>query len=190
MRLILRTALATAALTLPWAAMALNEPTVPAPAEATPATAAPAEAPAEAPANATVSAPAAATPALSSVALQIDSATSIPAPPAGKGQVVFFRKGGLMGAAISCAVHENGLKVSSLSPGKFVVVAADPGIHSYSVKSEATDTLRLEIESGETYYAKCNITMGVMAGRPNLSPADQTAFAALSAKLKPVVNKP
>lgn len=106
--------------------------------------------------------------------------------PQGKGKVVFFRKGGFVGSAISCAVHENGEKLTSLRPGRFAIVYAEPGIHEYMVKSEATDRLRLKIEAGETYYSKCNITMGVMAGRPNLSPSDQAAFDAMSAKLKPV----
>lgn len=114
----------------------------------------------------------------------------VPAAPADKGQVVFFRKGGLFGAAISCAVHEKGEKLSSLPPGKYNVQIAEPGIHEYSVKSEATDTLRLEVEAGETYFAQCNVTMGVMAGRPNLSPSDRATFLNMSKKLKPAVNKP
>lgn len=109
--------------------------------------------------------------------------------PEGKGKIVFFRKGGLMGAAISCAVHEKGERLTSLPPGKFAILYAEPGIHEYSVKSEATDTLRLEIEPGETYYSKCNIQMGIMAGRPNLSPSDKAGFDAMSAKLKPVESK-
>lgn len=112
-----------------------------------------------------------------------------PPPPSGKGQIVFFRKGGFVGSAISCAVHENGAKVSSLPPGRYFVHAADPGIHNYSVKSEATDTLRLEVETGETYFAQCSIGMGVFAGRPNLSPATDQDFAARAAKLKLVENK-
>jgi hypothetical protein len=108
------------------------------------------------------------------------------ASPESKGRVIFFRKGGLFGAAISCAVHENGAKLTSLPPGKFAIVEVEPGIHEYTVASEAKDTLRLEVEAGETYYAKCNVTMGVMAGRPNLSPSDQATYDAMSAKLKPV----
>jgi hypothetical protein len=106
--------------------------------------------------------------------------------PEGKGKIIFFRKGGLVGAAISCAVHEKGERLTSLPPGRFAIVYADPGIHEYSVKSEATDMLRLEVETGETYYSKCNISMGIMAGRPNLSPSDKANFESVSAKLKPV----
>jgi hypothetical protein len=101
--------------------------------------------------------------------------------------VVFFRKGGLIGAAISCAVQENGAKLSSLPPGRYAVIPAAPGIHNYAVRSEATDTLRMEIEPGETYFAQCKIGMGVFAGRPNLSPADQATFGRM--KLKPVKKK-
>lgn len=122
-------------------------------------------------------------------ATEATTTSVVSAPPEGKGQVVFFRKGGLFGAAISCAVHENGSKITSLPPGKYNVQIAEPGIHQYSVKSEATDTLRLEVEPGETYYAQCTVGMGVMAGRPNLSPSDEATFTKMSSKLKPAVNK-
>lgn len=114
----------------------------------------------------------------------------IPPPPEGKGQVIFFRKGGFVGSAISCAVHENGEKLSRLPPARYHVHIAEPGIHSYSVKSEAEDVLRMEIEPGETYFAKCAITMGIMAGRPNLSPSDLPTFSGMLPKLKLAVNKP
>ena len=74
-------------------------------------------------------------------------------------------------------------------PGRYHVAITEPGIHSFTVRSEATDTLRMEIEPGETYYSECTIGMGIMAGRPNLSPSDRTAFLARFPKLKPAVNK-
>ncbi len=136
--------------------------------------------------------PAATAPAPATPAPQAASAVAegpIPAPPAGKGQVVFFRSGTIIGTAISCAVHENGAKLSSLSRGRYVVIPADPGIHSYMVQSEARDVLRLEIEPGETYYAQCSISMGFMVGRPYLSPSDRNAFSAMASKLTPVDKK-
>lgn len=125
--------------------------------------------------------PAAAVPPAPAVAPMI--AGRIAPPPPGQGQVVFFRKGGFVGSMISCAVHENGVKLTSLPPGRYVALPATPGVHSYAVKSEATDTLRMEIEPDETYFAKCAITMGVMAGRPNLSPSDEAAFTGMKLKL-------
>ena len=51
--------------------------------------------------------------------------------------------------------------------------------------SEAKDLLNLEVEAGETHYVVGGITMGFMAGRPNLSPSDQAAFDGMASKLKP-----
>jgi hypothetical protein len=100
---------------------------------------------------------------------------AIPAPPAGKGQVVFFRNSA-MGVAVSCAVTENGTKVSSLPPGQYFVLVADPGKHSYTVASEAKDVLTLEVEPDETQFSICKIKMGIMVGRPTLTPATEADF--------------
>ncbi len=114
---------------------------------------------------------------------------AIPAPPAGKGQIVFYRQGGL-GPLISCAVKENDAQISRLPPGRYFVWVAEPGKHAYTVNSEAKDTLNVEVEADETQYARCTITMGLFAGRPNLSPAQKQEFDAASPKLKMVEQKP
>ena len=44
--------------------------------------------------------------------------------------------------------------------------------------------LALEIEPDETYFVRCNIGMGVMAGRANLSPSDRETFAKRAKGLK------
>lgn len=111
---------------------------------------------------------------------------SIPTPPKGKGQIVFYRSA-MLGALISCAVSENGKKLSSLGVGRFFVLTAEPGKHSYSVESEAKDTLNLEVEPDETQYAECHIKMGIMAGRPVLRPGTADEFKSKS--LKPSSNK-
>ncbi|PNU05057.1 DUF2846 domain-containing protein [Novosphingobium guangzhouense] len=106
-----------------------------------------------------------------------DSApVAIPAPPAGKGQIVFYRTGTIMGAAMGCAVNENGQKISSLGSGRYFVLVTEPGRHEYTVKSEAKDVLALEVEADETQYAMCRIKMGIMAGRPDLRPSTRDEF--------------
>lgn len=118
--------------------------------------------------------------------VSVDAASiAIPAAPQGKGQVVFFRKGGIQGSAVACSVHEGGAKVSSLGGGRYVIIAATPGRHEFSVKTEATDALALEVEEGETQYASCKIKMGIMVGRPDIRPATVEEFKA-SKKLKMV----
>jgi hypothetical protein len=103
------------------------------------------------------------------------SAPEIAPPPAGMGQVVFYRSSA-MGALISCRVHEGAAVVNKLPPGKYFVHQTTPGVHEYSVKSEAKDTLRVAVEEGETQYARCAIGMGFFAGRPNLSTQNRDDF--------------
>lgn len=98
-------------------------------------------------------------------------------PASGMGQVVFFRPGSIMGAALGCTVHEDDKEIARLGSGKYYVVSAAPGKHLYFTKGEATDKLNLEVEDGETYFVKCNIGAGIMAGRANLSPSDSATFA-------------
>ena len=110
-------------------------------------------------------------------------AIAIPAPPAGKGQIVFYRPGG-MGMAMGCTVKEGETKISSVGNGKYVVVVADPGKHDYSVRSEAKDTLTVLVEPDETQFVRCKIKMGIMAGRPDIFPSNADEFG--KAKLKRV----
>jgi hypothetical protein len=101
---------------------------------------------------------------------------AIPAPPAGKGQIVWFRTGA-MGFALGCSVNEKGQKVSSLGTGKYFIMVTEPGKHEFTVKSEAKDVLALEVEADETQYASCKIKMGIIVGRPDIRPATQAEFA-------------
>ncbi|RHW17361.1 hypothetical protein D1610_10310 [Sphingomonas gilva] len=109
-------------------------------------------------------------------------------PEAGKGQVVFFRPGSIMGIALGCTVREmEGAvvnEVARLGSGKYYVVQVEPGRHEYFTTGERTDTLALEIEPDETYFVKCNIGMGLVAGGANLSPSDREAFAKKAKGLK------
>lgn len=41
--------------------------------------------------------------------------------------------------ALRCGGNENGERLSALGAGKYFILPADPGSHSYTVKSEATD---------------------------------------------------
>lgn len=113
--------------------------------------------------------------ATSAMAAEPETPIAIPAPPTGKGQIVFFRPGG-MGFALGCSVNEKGAKVSSLGAGKYFIMVTEPGRHEFTVKSEAKDVLALQVEADETQYAKCKIKMGIMVGRPDIAPATETEF--------------
>jgi len=138
-------------------------------AEAAPAPAAAAAAPAE-------EAPAAVAPAV---------AAELGKPAPGKGQVVFYRQSKLMGAALSFKVRENDVELGKLSNGVYFFQDFDPGVHEFVVHSEAKDITPIEVEAGEVYYLQFGISIGVIAGRPNLSPSTKEAFEALNGKIKP-----
>lgn len=106
------------------------------------------------------------------------------APEAGKGQIVFFRPSSFKGAAIGFKVREGETELGKLRNGRYFVAQVTPGAHEYTVHSEAKDVLNMEVEAGETYYVQGTITMGLMAGRPNLSPSDQATFDGMYEKLK------
>ena len=103
---------------------------------------------------------------------------ALPVPAAGQGQVVFFRPGSLMGAALGCTVHDGTTQVARLGSGKYYVVAATPGVHAYNTRGERKDEISVEVEEGETHFVRCKIGMGVVAGSANLSPASESDFAA------------
>jgi hypothetical protein len=110
-------------------------------------------------------------------------APEIAPPPAGTGQIVFYRPSA-MGGLVSCRVSEGTTVINRLPPGKYFVLQTTPGVHEFSVHSEATDLLRVSVEDGETQYARCNISMGFMVGRPNLSNQDRADFDKRGKKLK------
>ncbi len=132
---------------------------------------------------------AAATPEAAPVPTEAPAAEALPngiaSPPEGKGQVVFFRESKFVGGAISYKVREGDTELGKLSNGSYFVYVAEPGAHAYTVHSEAKDVLNLEVEAGETYFVSGGVSMGVFAGRPNLSPSSQSAYAAIAAKIKP-----
>jgi hypothetical protein len=157
-------------------AAATATPAAPAVEQAAPATPVaapevPAAPPTEpAPAPAAAEAPAAAPTTTASVAATLGT------PAAGKGQVVFFRQSKFVGAAVGFKVREGETELGKLGNGNYFFIDVEPGAHEYVVHSEVKDILPLEVDAGEVYYVQGSLSMGVMVGRPNLSPADKVKF--------------
>ena len=105
------------------------------------------------------------------------------------GTVVFFRESKFVGGGMSYKVRENGVEICKLKNGFFCSVQVPVGKHSYDVHSEAKDVLNMEVESGETYYVIGTLSVGVLAGHPNLSPSTKDVFDGLKAKLKDNIDR-
>lgn len=108
----------------------------------------------------------------------------VAAAPQDKAQIVFFRESKFAGAAIGFKVREGDAELGKLRSGKYFVATVEPGKHEYNVHGETKDVLSIEVEAGETYYVLGSLGMGIIAGRPNLSPSDEATFVSMSAKLK------
>jgi hypothetical protein len=118
--------------------------------------------------------------------LPVNASLSVPAPPEGLGQVVFYRPGSLFWKAIGCTVQENGKKLSSLGSGRWVAVLARPGLHTYRVTGETSDSLRLDIEPGKTQFVSCKMRSSVLIARPYIRPDTMQEFHKQLDDLRPV----
>jgi hypothetical protein len=94
----------------------------------------------------------------------------------GKGRIIFWRSGTMMGGAIGCGVNIGTERISAMGAGKYFILDLAPGAYEFNAKSEAKDVLNTEVEAGETSFVKCTIRMGMMVGRPNLSPSTPEEF--------------
>jgi hypothetical protein len=110
--------------------------------------------------------------------------TNIPPPSDGQGQVIFWRSGTMVGAAMGCGVNIGKERISALGAGRYFVMNTAPGAYEFNAKSEAKDVLNLEVEPGGVHVVKCTIKMGFMAGRPNLAPSTIEEFNARKDDLK------
>lgn len=120
------------------------------------------------------------------------AAPAAPAPSAdaaNTGTVIFFREKKFAGSMIRFKVREAGKELGKLSSGTYFTVQLPAGKHEFEVHSEAKDLLTIEVEPGDTYYVVGTVTMGVMAGHPNLSPSDQAAYEKAKASLKDVTGQ-
>lgn len=106
-------------------------------------------------------------------------------PPPGKAQVIFFRRNSFVGGALGGRVRENEVPIGNLTSGKYFLHVTDPGVHTYTVKTEVTENLTMELEVGETYFVEETVSMGILVGRLNLSPSNANAFDEAYPKMKP-----
>lgn len=103
-------------------------------------------------------------------------ALSVPAPPPGYGQVVFYRPGTLNWRAIGCTIRQGEHKVSSLGSGRWFALIARPGAQEFTAASETADRLRLEIEPGKTQFVSCRMRASMLIARPRLTPEPSRDF--------------
>ena len=107
-----------------------------------------------------------------------DGAIALPAPPRGRGQVVFFRPKTVLGTGQWFNVREDGRALGKLTNGAWFVQTVVPGPHTYtaSTEPEFKDQLSLQVDAGETYFVEGELTKGVVIGVANLAPSGRAEF--------------
>lgn len=106
------------------------------------------------------------------------SATKVGAPPTPevhpeKGLVYFFRESRFVGGGVSFNVRDNGEVIGALKNGTYFFHYVEPGEHVFSARTEVERERAIQIEAGKVYYIKGSISMGVLAGRPELTIVDE-----------------
>jgi hypothetical protein len=111
----------------------------------------------------------------------------IPPPPAGEGQVVFFRAKSLMGTGQWFNVREDGKPLGKLVNGAYFVQVATPGLHTYTAveEPEFKDRLTLKVDPGQTYFVEGALTKALVLGAADLKPSTQARFDKVAKTLQP-----
>ncbi len=106
------------------------------------------------------------------------AAIHIPPPPAGKGQVVFFRAKTLLGTAQWFRVREHGKALGKLGNGAYFIRSEEPGVHTFTDKlePELKDRLTLQIDPGQTYFVEGTLTSGLVLSAADLEPSTVEKF--------------
>lgn len=131
---------------------------------------------AEASSASTPAEPAPAAPTSTPATPAVAKLNTVAAAPEDKAQIIFFRPSRFVGAAVSFSVREGDKGIGKLTNGSYFVHLTDPGVKEYNISFEARDTLKMEVDAGETYYVTQGIAMGVIAARPNITPSTEAAF--------------
>jgi hypothetical protein len=105
--------------------------------------------------------------------------------------VFLYRESKLKGAIITYNVYYNdSTLVGTIKNGVVVSFVAPEGMAKFSAKTESKRSVFINVKPGETYYIKCDIVMGAMAGNPsfrqvNREVAEPVINSILSKKQKP-----
>jgi hypothetical protein len=106
----------------------------------------------------------------------VAAAAAVPPVPEGKGQVVFFRRSSLMGMPYWTNIREDEAVHGKLSNGVYFVKTMEPGPHTFNTSVLGKDSMKIEVDPGETYYVEGKVTMAVIGYTVIMVPSDAATF--------------
>jgi hypothetical protein len=108
----------------------------------------------------------------------------VPAQPPEKAIVYVYRNARFFGDAVVYTVNAGGVPLVKLQPGGYIALVAEPRETEFSARTEATTSITLDLEPGETYYLKGGVGVGFLIGRPQLTLVDDVVGASEIQKCK------
>ena len=89
--------------------------------------------------------------------------------PPNKAIVYIYRPSAFIGGGVYYDVKANSKVVTTLWNGGYYPYIADPGEIEFSAKTESTDSVTLDVKTGQAYYVKGTVGVGFLLGRPHLT---------------------
>lgn len=93
------------------------------------------------------------------------------------GAVCFMRESSFVGGGISYYIWEDSNKIGMLRSGSYFCHPAALGKHTYWAETEAKAFVTVDVDAATTKYVVGGLTMGMWAGRPQLTEVTKDAAA-------------
>jgi len=98
----------------------------------------------------------------------------VPTTPPDKAIVYVYRTAQFVGDGVTYTVNAGGKPLVKLLPNGYIALLAEPRETEFSAETEATSSITLDLEAGQTYYLKGGIGVGFLVGHPKLTLVDAT----------------
>lgn len=92
-----------------------------------------------------------------------------------KGLVIFYRLSNFKGKAIRFNINHSEGSLGQLLSGTFMFKYLEPGEHRFWSQAVSQDSITINVGPGKTYYAKGEVKMGLIAGRPKFTQMSESA---------------
>ena len=101
----------------------------------------------------------------------------------GLAKIIVFRDQNVIGHAIRPVVRVNGRQAGRCKPDRKFILFVPPGTYQISSETENADFANITLKEGQTAYVRCEIKIGIVAGRVFLTQVENTFAKPLVSKL-------
>ncbi|MBL7855539.1 MAG: hypothetical protein JNL17_14145 [Cyclobacteriaceae bacterium] len=81
-------------------------------------------------------------------------------------EFILYREQTFKGSVIQYEMRCNGSAIGKIKNGTVIVYKATAGLVKFEAATETSEVIFIDALPGETYYVRCSVTTGWLAGRP------------------------